>query len=181
MLYNKRFTAAVLALLSTASLAMHNAGASTVGDTVTMDLRFPSLASAPQFSSTTKVGAESSSFDLANFTGIVSNGQIVFDAWELTSRFEDAGFNGVVVTDLNQDWGKFAVNKATNMTGFSASDISITGNVMAINFSGLAFNEQTKVVLDVAAVAGVPEPDTYALLFAGLGLIGFVMRRKRSA
>lgn len=32
----------------------------------------------------------------------------------------------------------------------------------------------------VAAVAAVPEPETYALLLAGLGAIGFVARRRRN-
>ena len=34
---------------------------------------------------------------------------------------------------------------------------------------------------DMIVITAVPEPETYAMLLAGLGLIGFVARRKRSA
>ena len=33
----------------------------------------------------------------------------------------------------------------------------------------------------VAGVAGVPEPETYAMLLAGLGLLGFIARRRKAA
>jgi len=36
------------------------------------------------------------------------------------------------------------------------------------------------VFVDNFAVAAVPEPETYAMLLAGLGLLGFTMRRKSS-
>jgi len=35
--------------------------------------------------------------------------------------------------------------------------------------------------LQIGAVAAVPEPETYAMLLAGLGLIGAVARRRRAA
>ena len=34
---------------------------------------------------------------------------------------------------------------------------------------------------DIAPVSGVPEPETYALMLAGLGLLGFVARRSKAA
>ena len=36
------------------------------------------------------------------------------------------------------------------------------------------------VVGAVTPTAAIPEPETYAMLFAGLGLLGFVARRRRS-
>ena len=40
---------------------------------------------------------------------------------------------------------------------------------------------QSDVFNQVVAVAAVPEPETYALLMAGLGLVGFAARRRKSA
>ncbi len=34
--------------------------------------------------------------------------------------------------------------------------------------------------VDLPFVAGVPEPETYALMFGGLGLVGFMARRRRA-
>lgn len=34
---------------------------------------------------------------------------------------------------------------------------------------------------DVAAISAVPEPETYAMLLAGLGLLGFMARRKKES
>lgn len=31
----------------------------------------------------------------------------------------------------------------------------------------------------VSAIAAVPEPETYAMMLAGLGLVGFAARRRR--
>jgi hypothetical protein len=33
----------------------------------------------------------------------------------------------------------------------------------------------------VAAVGSIPEPETYAMLLAGLGLLGFIARRRKTA
>jgi hypothetical protein len=35
--------------------------------------------------------------------------------------------------------------------------------------------------VDNVSVAAVPEPETYALMLAGLGALGFVARRRRAA
>ncbi|MGY1490667.1 PEP-CTERM sorting domain-containing protein [Methylobacillus pratensis] len=40
---------------------------------------------------------------------------------------------------------------------------------------------QSDVFNQVVAVAAVPEPETYAMLLAGLGLMGFVARRRKNA
>lgn len=44
----------------------------------------------------------------------------------------------------------------------------------------LAYNASSNAVLYSTQVAPVPEPQTYAMLLAGLGVIGFVARRRRS-
>lgn len=53
---------------------------------------------------------------------------------------------------------------AAQLAGFATSDVNITSGY----FAG-------------SSVTPVPEPETYALMLAGLGLIGFMFRNKRSA
>lgn len=75
-------------------------------------------------------------------------------------------------------------------TGWISStfEIQATGSYVlefgAINWSDSAY--QSGLAFDGITVAGVPinpvpEPETYALLLAGLGVIGAVQRRKKSA
>jgi hypothetical protein len=178
MLYKKRSMRPLVAFATMAIIGIHRAYAGTTGDTVTMDLRFPAFDSAPQLASTQLVTGSATSYDLATFTGTVTNTQIVFDQWQFSNKFQDSAFNGVVVTDQNKGWGRFSIDPSTNMAGFNASDITIKDNMMAVNFSGFLVNPNTRVVLDVAAV---PEPASYALLLAGLAMIGCVARRKKSS
>ncbi|MDD4881070.1 MAG: PEP-CTERM sorting domain-containing protein [Gallionellaceae bacterium] len=49
-------------------------------------------------------------------------------------------------------------------------------NVDKVTFS----SDGSDAVLDNITVSAVPEPETYAMLMAGLGMMGFVARRRRS-
>ena len=60
----------------------------------------------------------------------------------------------------------FAANTDTFLT------IKFTGSNPKLNFGG-SFNAST--------VSAVPEPETYAMLLAGLGVVGFMARRRKSA
>ncbi|HKX54023.1 MAG TPA: PEP-CTERM sorting domain-containing protein [Nitrosospira sp.] len=87
--------------------------------------------------------------------GINDAGQVV--GWSLVLGSYHGfitGPNGVGMTDLNS----------------LASFPDVIKNALSINNAGQ--------VLVVASYA--PEPETYALMFAGLGLIGFVTWRQKS-
>ena len=62
---------------------------------------------------------------------------------------------------------------------------SITFNPTASGTYNLSFqdlgSDNRGAMLDNVSVAAVPEPGTYALMLAGLGLLGFMARRKKSA
>lgn len=44
--------------------------------------------------------------------------------------------------------------------------------------AGAASGNSGAVIDNVSVTAAVPEPETYALLLAGLGMLGFMNRRK---
>ncbi|MDP2225611.1 PEP-CTERM sorting domain-containing protein, partial [Nitrosomonas sp.] len=44
-------------------------------------------------------------------------------------------------------------------------------------FSVTSFANNDNIVTDT--ISAVPEPETYAMLLAGLGLVGFTVRRKK--
>ena len=67
------------------------------------------------------------------------------------------GPNGVGMTDLN-------------------SLVSLPGGVVLTDATGINNHGQ------VAAIGSlIPEPETYAMLLAGLGLLGFIARRRKTA
>jgi hypothetical protein len=70
------------------------------------------------------------------------------------------------VSTLNSGWLQRTVNftALTNTVGLSF--VSVTGGV-----SGMA--------IDSVTIAAVPEPHEWAMMLAGLGLVGFVAQRKR--
>ena len=51
-----------------------------------------------------------------------------------------------------------------------------------LTFTGLNPKNETDTTgfIDNVSVLAVPEPETYAMLLGGLGLLGFVSRRKAS-
>jgi len=76
-------------------------------------------------------------------------------------------------------WETDPYTLATAVTGNSYSDSSIA---LGYNFGNLGKGKQISIGYDVAiSAAPVPEPETYAMLLAGLGLVGVAARRRRSA
>jgi choice-of-anchor C domain-containing protein len=75
---------------------------------------------------------------------------------------------GSTVTNMNYllDSRTFLANSASTMLRFT--HLGSTGDS---DFQGIA--------LDRVSVTAVPEPETYAMMVAGLGLLGFMLRRRR--
>lgn len=62
-------------------------------------------------------------------------------------------------------------------TGLSLQSFALTGNGMMVHVEGLANGGSEKI----GAVAAVPEPESYAMLLAGLGIVGAIARRRSKA
>jgi PEP-CTERM motif len=91
-------------------------------------------------------------------------------------------YNILALTVTLQD-ASFAVigSDSTPADGFSFGSLA-AGNY-ALNVLGFATGSQGGFYAGglIAQTAPIPEPETWALMLAGLGLVGFIARRRRSA
>lgn len=67
---------------------------------------------------------------------------------------------------------------AAGFTSFAVTGASITLNASGGSFAAIGAQPQNKLKFEFTA-APVPEPETYALLLAGLGVVGLVARRRQ--
>lgn len=91
------------------------------------------------------------------------------------------GFNGYVFTFANAPTiSGLSLDPANTSTGYTPA-LSVSGNQVFVNEAGLTLTSSTKGLIDVAIAPTppVPEPETYAMLLAGLGLLGWTARRRR--
>jgi probable HAF family extracellular repeat protein len=104
-------------------------------------------------------------------TDINSNGQVV--GWAETGIGNQrhafvTGLNGAGMTDLNS-----LVHLGNGTFLYDANGINDRGQIIANASDGHSYL--------LTLTTPVPEPDTYAMLLAGLGLMGFIARRKKVA
>jgi hypothetical protein len=130
-----------------------------------------------------------SSFVTAVNSGLVSANSAVFAAG--ISGYADnqtAGsikFGDTAAGVLNfSNAGSVASNSYGTGLSFMRIDASATGiaastyNVYADGGNDVKIYLDSANALHIAAVAAVPEPETYAMLMAGLGLMGAIARRR---
>jgi probable HAF family extracellular repeat protein len=135
-------------------------------------------------------------------TGINDAGRVV--GYSNTASGEGhafiTGLNGMGMTDLGtlgglssyaigiNDAGQVAGGSET-ASGFShafitgSNGVGMTDLNSLVSLPGVTFTEATAINNhgQVVAIGVIPEPETYALLLAGLGLIGFKARGRKPA
>jgi hypothetical protein len=65
-----------------------------------------------------------------------------------------------------------------NLSGISES--SFIANTQGYYFTALVNYEDDAAFVVGSNMAPIPEPETYALMLAGLGVVGFMARRRKA-
>jgi probable HAF family extracellular repeat protein len=135
----------------------------------------------------------------AGFANAINdNGQVVgtFGLFNSTNgTYQGLGFNGLDINNWGQAVGSASgrayawtkelgtvdlnsfLAQGSGWTLYSAEGINLNGDVVGYG----SFNGRTHAFLLKGAVtAPIPEPETYAMLLAGLGLLGVMARRRGS-
>jgi hypothetical protein len=126
---------------------------------------------------------------------VTNNTGIAFTDFHLSiAEPTDASGNGVVFTNFNSstlagftlDSPSMSQPSPFNATG--PRDLNFTGNLAAGESAQLSFhlspfdpgvgNSYTFTITQTPTVSPVPEPESYAMLLAGLGLMGYLARRR---
>lgn len=94
------------------------------------------------------------------------------------------------VGDLTLGGSAFAVNNATGFDIAASGEafVSWDQNLYAIDLGSGALSALGRIgaggssnVIGLTSVGAIPEPETYALMLAGLGLVGLVVKRRKVA
>ena len=106
------------------------------------------------------------SFWFAPRTGVASNSNNI-----------DVFWNGAMVDGVTSDGG--AYGDPVSWTHYTYTVFG-TGGQVALRFAAGGNSDTVGGSLDNVSVTAVPEPETYAMLLAGLGMMGAMVRRRRT-
>jgi len=104
----------------------------------------------------------------------------------VTWTYSDNALSANGCLNGNSDGGCFTPSANVALTNSLVFDIDFAGpldgtpphlKVLFLNVNGTKTG--SLLSQDLPAVPGVPEPGTYALMFAGLGVVGFMARRRK--
>ncbi len=130
--------------------------------------------------------------------GAAGNHYLAYEAGVGTETFsrQDGGLFNLMALDIG-GWENFGSTAATlSITGLRSdfTTLSFSANVLPNTFSTIQFNGFTHLrsvtlgalpgrgylAVDNLRVTPVPEPETYALMLAGLGLLAAASRRRKA-
>jgi len=106
--------------------------------------------------------------------------------YTLSFEFQDRAGVDSASQGLSVDWGGKEIGHVNNSLngGWESRTYALIGDskAMDLKFIATGRSDSLGTSLDkVSLTAAVPEPETYAMLLAGLGLVGFAARRRKAA
>ncbi len=177
------FAAGAMALASTGAQAV------TLGDTVTCSPVLRLVCSASQatvgngveftLGTSTRLGyVPNMSFNFSQDmlqilipATSISDGQTYFYTSDLTNPITNATLLSATGTS----------NQTFTGPGFTQDNLAVIDNQLRINLAGVIYtNAVINISLAPAAVAGVPEPASWAMMIAGFGAVGFALRKAKA-
>jgi hypothetical protein len=117
-----------------------------------------------------------STFDLTSGNSyLFGSGQVNASPTQLTYDFNSGNYfgffvNGTVGSNFLTGW---CLQSSSGQCTFGGA----AGEVVGVNNS--AFNGPFVGLTGTHVIASVPEPETYAMMMAGLGMMGFMVRRRK--
>lgn len=85
-----------------------------------------------------------------------------------------------MVGELQVDYKEYSFSDSKSIDLFARYGDTVTMGFTGATGASWADERITSYQFQTAAVQAVPEPETYALMLAGLGALGFVARRRKS-
>ena len=136
----------------------------------------------------TGVQSESESApNLVNAAIDIANDHITIDFANSTPFARvSAGFQNTIVFQFDSETARSIaaaeIDNSATTPGLQPSDVRLMGDELLINVENLRFNPSTSARVNLAIEEGpvspAPEPATYAMMLAGLTLIGWIGTRR---
>jgi hypothetical protein len=133
-------------------------------------------------------GVASSGFNFVELDGnqnsSISQTLNTIEGQKYTFSFDYANRYGVSVASNGLDWslgndaGSAPVINSGNGWHTFSQDFTATSSQTLLKFTAIGTNDSLGSSLDNISVSPVPEPEEWAMMMLGLGLMGFVSKRK---
>jgi hypothetical protein len=117
--------------------------------------------------------------DLGGFVGI-GDGKPGNHTWIAGTQASYPGIKQQLVH--NGTWTTYSITVDANTETFYYGNVALKGKPLYIFLEDFVGSDQIagNVYFDNIAVTAVPESETYAMMLAGLGVMGFIARRRKT-